>query len=233
MKTKENLLFLAMIFMTILCFVAAVRYSVKNQDLELKVSDLSVQLAHSKVPMQRDTIRDSVPVVKQRVVEIDKTDYKQLEEDKKLLNDLNLRVDQLVSEAWPDVRIKSRHRGDRIIRCVVHVDTTERSVLDGGRFFHEHEYLGSEEAAVRWMNQTLRHVLDDVAEMVSIEDLISVNAALAEQYDSPENTEAYASIEDITEAVIVKCSEAFCEHHWSHEALKDVADELGIDLYEI
>ena len=142
-------------------------------------------------------------------------------------------LDQLVSEAWPDVRIKSRHRGDRIIRCVVHVDTTERSVLDGGRFFHEHEYLGSEEAAVRWMNQTLRHVLDDVAEMVSIEDLISVNAALAEQYDSPENTEAYASIEDITEAVIVKCSEAFCEHHWSHEALKDVADELGIDLYEI
>ena len=142
-------------------------------------------------------------------------------------------LDQLVSEAWPDVRIKSRHRGDRIIRCVVHVDTTERSVLDGGRFFHEHEYLGSEEAAVRWMNQTLRHVLDDVAEMVSIEDLISVNAALAEQYDSPENTEAYASIEDITEAVIVKCSEAVCEHHWSHEALKDVADELGIDLYEI
>jgi len=48
--------------------------------------------------MQRDTIRDSIPVVKQRVVEIDKTDYKQLEEDKKLLNDLNLRVDQLVSE---------------------------------------------------------------------------------------------------------------------------------------
>lgn len=142
-------------------------------------------------------------------------------------------LDQLVSEAWPDVRIKSRHRGDRIIRCIVHVDTTERSVLDGGRFFHEHEYLGSEEAAVRWMNQALRHVLDDAAEMASIEDLISVNAALAEQYDEPENLNAYASIEDITEAVIVKCSEVFCEHHWSHKALNDVADELGIDLYEI
>ena len=98
MKTKENLLFLAMIFMTILCFVAAVRYSVKNQDLQLKVSDLSVQLAHSQVPMQRDTIRDSIPVVKQRVVEIDTTDYKQMEEDKKLIKDLGLKVDQLVSE---------------------------------------------------------------------------------------------------------------------------------------
>ena len=139
----------------------------------------------------------------------------------------------LIGEAWPDVRIKSRHRGDRIIRCIVHVDTTERSVLDGGRFFHEHEYLGSEEAAVRWMNQALLHVLDDAAEMASTEDLISVNAALAEQYDEPENLNAYASIEDITEAVIVKCSEVFCEHHWSHTALTSVADELGVDLYDI
>lgn len=142
-------------------------------------------------------------------------------------------LEQLVSEAWPDVRIKSRQRGDRIIRCIVHVDTSERSVLDGGRFFHEHEYLGSEEAAVRWMNQTLRHVLDDAAEMVSIEDLISVNAALAEQYDTQANGAAYASIEDITEEVIVKCSEVFCEHHWSHKALVDVVDELGVDMYDI
>ena len=83
------------------------------------------------------------------------------------------------------------------------------------------------------MNQALRHVLDDAATMVSVEDLISVNAALAEQYDSPANMDAYASIEDITEEVIVKCSEVFCEHHWSHEALTAVADELGVDLYDI
>ena len=60
----------------------------------------------------------------------------------------------LISEAWPDVRIKSRQRGDRIIRCILHVDT-------GGKFVHEHEYVGSEEAAVRWMNQVLPTVLDD------------------------------------------------------------------------
>lgn len=142
-------------------------------------------------------------------------------------------LNQLVSEAWPDVRVKSMRRGDRIIRCIVHVDTTEREGMSNGEFLHEHEYCGSEEAAVRWMNQTLRYVLDDAAEMVSIEDLISVNAALAEQYDSPTNAEAYASIEDITEEVIVKCSEVFCEHHWSHKALVDVADELGVDMYDI
>ena len=142
-------------------------------------------------------------------------------------------LDKLIGEALPDVRIKSRQRGDRIIRCIVHVDTTEREGMSNGKFFHEHEYLGSEEAAVRWMNQALRHVLDDAATMGSIENLISVNAALAEQYDSPANTEAYASIEDITEEVIVKCSEVFCEHHWSHKALVGVADELGVDLYDI
>ena len=142
-------------------------------------------------------------------------------------------LDLLVSLALPDVRIKSRDRGDRIIRCIVHVDTTEREGMSNGEFHHEHEYCGSEQAAVRWMNQTLRHVLDDGVEMVSTEDLISVNAALAEQYDTPTNTEAYASIEDITEEVIVKCSEAFCEHHWSHKALTAVADELGVDLYDI
>lgn len=140
---------------------------------------------------------------------------------------------QLVSEAWPDVRIKSRQRGDRIIRCIVHVDTTERDGIHNGKFTHEHEYCGSEQAAVRWMNHVLAYTLDDGATMASTEDLISVNAALAEQYDSPANTEAYASIEDITEETIVKCSEAFCEHHWSHKALVAVADELGIDLYDI
>jgi hypothetical protein len=97
-NTKENLLFLAMICLTIVCLIGALRYSAKCQDLELQVSDLSVQLAHSKVPMQRDTIRDSIPVVSQRVIEIDKSDFKQLEEDKKLIKDLGLKVDQLVSE---------------------------------------------------------------------------------------------------------------------------------------
>lgn len=139
----------------------------------------------------------------------------------------------LISEAWPDVRIKSRQRGDRIIRCIVHVDTSDRSVLDGGKFIHEHECCGSEEAALRWMNQVLGGLLDDGATMTSTEDLIAVNAALAEQYDDPYNKDAYASIEDITEETIVKCSEAFCEHHWSHKALVAVADEIGIDLYDI
>lgn len=97
-KIGENILFLVMIVITVVCLGAAVRYSVSKKDLERQVNDLSVQLAHSQVPMQRDTIRDSIPVTSQRVVEIDKTDYKQQLADKQLIKDLGLKVEQLVSE---------------------------------------------------------------------------------------------------------------------------------------
>lgn len=98
MKVKENLFLLALICMTLICLLGAMKYSAKCQDLELQVSDLSVQLAHSKVPILRDTIRDSIPVISQRVVEVDKTDYKQQLADRQLIKDLGLKVKQLVSE---------------------------------------------------------------------------------------------------------------------------------------
>ncbi len=55
-------------------------------------------LAHSTIGLQRDTIRDSIPVVKQQVVTIDKTNYKKMEADKKLIKDLNLKISQIESE---------------------------------------------------------------------------------------------------------------------------------------
>ena len=124
---------------------------------------------------------------------------------------------------------------DKIIRVIVHVDMSDRHDFASyeRKFFHEHQFCANEECALRTMNVMLGSVLDDGATMVSSEDIIAVNAALAKQYDDPYNQNAYASWEDITEETIVKCSETFCEHHWSHEALMKVADELGIDLYDI
>ena len=98
MKTKDRLFLLAVILLSILFLIGGVRYWVKNQDMEIELNDLRVQLAHSKVPLQRDTIRDSIPVVSQRGVEVDKTDYKQQLADKELIRDLDLKVNQLVSE---------------------------------------------------------------------------------------------------------------------------------------
>ena len=124
---------------------------------------------------------------------------------------------------------------DKIIRVIVHVDMSEHTELPSceRKFFHEHHFCASEESAVRTMNVMLSTVLDEYGTMASVEDLPAVNSALAEQYDEPYNLNAYASIEDITEEVIIKCSELFCEHHWSHKALVAVADELEIDLYDI
>lgn len=142
---------------------------------------------------------------------------------------------EVINEAWDDIRCKAREQGNRIIRCIVHVDTDgdERFEPQDQRLFHEYEFCGNEEEAVRFMNRTLPYVLDDHSEMQSVEDLPVVNAALARQYDEPYNLNAYASIEDITEEVVVKCSELFCEHHWSHKALCAIADDIGIDLYDI
>lgn len=98
MKTKENLFFLALICLTFVCICAAVRTYHVNLDLKKQVNDLNVELAHSKITLLKDNIRDSIPVVTQRVIEVDKTDYKQQLADKQLIKDLGLKVDQLVSE---------------------------------------------------------------------------------------------------------------------------------------
>jgi len=124
---------------------------------------------------------------------------------------------------------------DKIIRVTVHVDTTGREDVPSyeQKFYHDTQYCANEQSALRSMDVMLYGVLDSGCTMRSTEDLISVNAELAEKYDEPYNLNAYASIEDITEETIIKCREAFCEHHWSHDALVKVADELGVDLYEI
>lgn len=124
---------------------------------------------------------------------------------------------------------------DKIIRVTVHVDTTGREDVPSyeQKFHHDTVYCANEQSAVRSMDVMLHGLLDSGCTMASVEDLSAVNAELAEKYDDPCNQEAYASIEDITEEVIIKCAEHFCEHHWSHKALVAVADELGIDLYDI
>ena len=69
-----------------------------NQRLSAQVRDLQVQLSHASVPMERDTIRDSIPVVKLQVVEVDRTDYKKQVADRKLIQDLRMKVSRIEAE---------------------------------------------------------------------------------------------------------------------------------------
>lgn len=144
-------------------------------------------------------------------------------------------LDDVLNEAWGDIRCKANERGDKILRCIVHIDTPDIGMsLQRGEFYHAFELIGSVEQAVRWMNHELKLMLDEKVTVTDINDLSAANAALHRKYgESSEEVSVYASIEDITEETIVKCSEVFCEHHWSHEALMKVADELSIDLYDV
>lgn len=69
-----------------------------KSELERQVRDLQAQLSHATIPLKPDTIRDSIPVVSQAVVTIDKTDYKQQAADRKLIKDLKMKVSQIEGE---------------------------------------------------------------------------------------------------------------------------------------
>lgn len=69
-----------------------------NSLLRSQVKDLQVQLAESRQKADTFYIRDSIPVWKERVVEVDRTDYKKLLADKELIKELNLRVSQVEAE---------------------------------------------------------------------------------------------------------------------------------------
>ena len=82
----------------VMLLLAGVSYWVeyqKQKDLLRQIRDLEVQLAHATVPLQRDTIRDSIPVVQQRVITVDKTDYKKQIADAELIKDLQLEIKQI------------------------------------------------------------------------------------------------------------------------------------------
>lgn len=71
----------------------------ESRSLKEQVRDLQVQLAESRQKADTFYIRDSVFVWKERVVEVDRTDYKKQLSDKALIKDLQLKIDQIESES--------------------------------------------------------------------------------------------------------------------------------------
>lgn len=86
------LMVLLTIFASFLIFES--RQKKANEALKMQLHQL--QLKYS--PMQRDTIRDSIKLVTQQVVVMDRGEYKLLAADRKLLEELNLKLRQVVSD---------------------------------------------------------------------------------------------------------------------------------------
>ena len=77
-------------------FVSWFRQETKVRSLEADKRQLQQELAHASVPMERDTIRDTVEVVTQAVAEVGRQKLKRaLDRERQLVRELRLKVAQL------------------------------------------------------------------------------------------------------------------------------------------
>lgn len=72
--------------------------NMESRILKEQLRDLRVQLAESRQQADTFYIRDSIPVWNDRIVEVDRTDYKRLLADRELIKELKLKVAQVEAE---------------------------------------------------------------------------------------------------------------------------------------
>ena len=93
---KKNLIIIYAVPIAILASYMCIHYGHEVVKLEEENRRLSVELSHAQIPLQRETIRDSIEVVKQVVVEVDRKALKDaLAADERLIKELQLRIGQL------------------------------------------------------------------------------------------------------------------------------------------
>ena len=95
-KKLAVILSFLMVLLTIFASFLIFESRQKKANEALKMQLHQFQLKYS--PMQRDTIRDSVKLVTQQVMVMDRGEYKLLSADRKLLEELNLKLRQVVSD---------------------------------------------------------------------------------------------------------------------------------------
>lgn len=93
---KKDLIIIYAVPIAVLAIFFCLQYRSQVERLKDDVNRLSVELAHAQIPLQRDTIRDSIEVVTQTIVEVVPKKLKEaLAADQQLIKDLQLKVKQL------------------------------------------------------------------------------------------------------------------------------------------
>ena len=87
-------LLLVLLFIGIATFIFDRRQREESEAMQLQLHEL--QLKYS--PAERDTIRDSVIVITQQVMQMDRSEYKLVAADRKLLQDMSLRLSQVAAD---------------------------------------------------------------------------------------------------------------------------------------
>lgn len=103
---KKYLIIIYAVPFAVISMFFAFHYRSQVVKLEDDVARMGVELAHAQIPLQRDTIHDSIEVVTQTVVEVVPKKMKEaLAADEQLIKDLQLKVKQL--EAFQTTTIET------------------------------------------------------------------------------------------------------------------------------
>lgn len=101
MRNRIKLLwpYIATVIFWLLFLFVVFGFSSCNRELKKEIEMLREELARQQqyVPLKKDTIHDSVEVVTQQIVEVEKIKEVLTKEDKQLIKDLSLKVSELES----------------------------------------------------------------------------------------------------------------------------------------
>ncbi|MBR6375797.1 MAG: hypothetical protein IKR91_06155, partial [Alloprevotella sp.] len=103
---KEKLIIIYAVPIAVIASIICLDRNRYIEKLENDINRLSVELAHAQIPLQRDTIHDSIEVVTQTVVEVIPKKLKEaLAADEQLIKELKLKVKQLESVQTTSLQI--------------------------------------------------------------------------------------------------------------------------------
>ena len=96
-RFNKNLGFI-LVFLMVTCIVKDCYYEYKKQRAEQNLREQLNKLQLQYAPAERDTIRDSVKVVTQKVIMMPPDEYKEFAADRNMLKDLNIKVSQIMAD---------------------------------------------------------------------------------------------------------------------------------------
>lgn len=100
MKGFERKLVIGCMFLMVLLTIVGSflifdsRQKKANEEMKMQLHQLQLQYS----PLKRDTVRDSIKLITQQVMVMDRGEYKLLAADRQLLKDLQLKISQVVSD---------------------------------------------------------------------------------------------------------------------------------------
>lgn len=92
-----------LVFLLVISIGSDFYHAYKEKQADQKRSEQLNKLQLQFAPAERDTIRDSVKVVTQKVIMMPPDEYKEFAADRQLLKDLNIKVNQIVADQHTSV----------------------------------------------------------------------------------------------------------------------------------